>query len=112
MSSKHPAAITPSRAGDSIGSWDGDTLVVDTVGFTPGSLAGTVPNSDKLHVVERFTLDPKTLALKRDYVADDSVYFTDQYKGSDVVMPADAPYAADRCQDLTYKDYSKEPQKK
>ncbi len=49
---------------------------------------------------------------KRDYVADDSVYFTDQYKGSDVVMPADAPYAADRCQDLTYKDYSKEQQKK
>ena len=112
MNAKHPASLTPSRAGDSIGRWDGDTLVVDTVGFAPGSLAGTVPNSDKLHVVERFTLDPKTLALTRDYVADDSVYFTDQYKGSDVVMPADAPYAADRCQDLTYKDYSKEPQKK
>jgi hypothetical protein len=27
-------------------------------------------------------------------------------------VPADAPYAADRCQDLTYKDYSKDPQKK
>jgi hypothetical protein len=112
MNAQHPASITPSRAGHSIGSWDGDTLVVDTVGFSPGSVAGTVPNSDKLHVVERFTLDPKTLALKRDYVADDSVYFVDQYKGSDVVMPADAPYAADRCQDLTYKDYSKDPQKK
>ena len=112
MNAKHPAAITPSRAGHSIGSWDGDTLVVDTVGFAPGSLAGTVPNSDKLHVVERFTRDAKTSALKRDYVADDSVYFADQYKGSDVVMPADAPYAADRCQDLTYKDYSKDPQKK
>ena len=109
---KHPASITPSRAGHSIGRWDGETLVVDTVGFAPGSLAGTVPSSDKLHVVERFTLDTKTLALKRDYVADDSVYFTDEYKGSDVVMPADAPYAADRCQDLTYKDYSKDPQKK
>jgi hypothetical protein len=112
MNAKHPASITPSRAGNSVGSWDGDTLVVDTIGFLPGSLAGTVPNSDKLHVVERFTLDPKTLALKRDYAADDSVYFTDQYKGSDVVMPADAPFAEDRCQDLTYKDYSKEPQKK
>ncbi len=112
MNAKHPASIKPSRAGHSVGRWDGDTLVVDTVGFAPGSLAGTVPNSDKLHVVERFTLDPKTLALKRDYVADDSVYFTDEYKGSDVVMPADAPYAADRCQDLTYKDYSQDPQKK
>jgi hypothetical protein len=112
MNAKHPAAITPSRAGDSIGRWDGDTLVVDTVGFAPGSLAGTVPNSDKLHVVERFTLDTKTLALKRDYVADDSLYFTSQYDGSDVVVAADAPFARDRCQDLTYKDYAKETQTK
>ena len=55
----HPANIKPSRAGHSIGRWDGDTLVVDTVGFEPGSLAGTLPHSNKLHVVERFTLDPK-----------------------------------------------------
>ena len=109
---KHPATITPSRAGHSIGRWDGDTLVVDTVGFAPGSLAGTVPNSDKLHVVERFTLDTKTFALKRDYVADDAAYFVDQYAGSDIVLLADAPFAPDRCQDLTYKDYSKETQTK
>ena len=53
----------------SIGRWDGDTLVVDTVGFLPGSLAG----SDKLHVVERFTLNPATLELARDIVAEDPV---------------------------------------
>jgi hypothetical protein len=105
---KHPTAVTPSRAGHSIGRWDGDTLVVDTVGFAPGSIAGTVPNSDKLHVVERFTLDPKTLALKRSYEADDAAYFVDKYIGSDIVMPADAPFAQDTCKELTYKDYSKE----
>jgi hypothetical protein len=109
---KHPATIVPSRAGHSIGRWDGDTLVVDTVGFAPGSIAGTVPNSDKLHVVERFALDPQKLALKRDYVADDAAYFTDRYAGSDTVMLADAPFAKDVCNDLTYKDYSKETQKK
>jgi len=109
---KHPTTITPSRAGHSIGRWDGDTLVVDTVGFAPGSIAGAVPNSDKLHVVERFTLDPQKVALKRDYVADDSAYFTDQYAGSDTVLLADAPFAKDLCNDLTYKDYSKETQKK
>ena len=109
---KHPAAIAPSRAGHSIGHWDGDTLVVDTVGFAPGSIAGTVPSSAKLHVVERFTLDPQELALKRDYVADDAEYFTDQYAGSDIVMLADAPFAKDLCNDLTYKDYSQETQKK
>lgn len=107
----HPAGIAPSRAGHSIGRWDGDTLVVDTVGFSPGILAGTVAHSDRLHVVERFTLDPQTLALKRDYVAEDPVNFTDRYAGSDAVLPADAPFAEDRCEDLTYRNYSKEAPK-
>src|SRR5215831_3726545 len=57
---QHPAKVTPTRAGHSIGRWDGDTLVVDTVGFLPGVLNQPVKHSDKLHVVERFTLDPKT----------------------------------------------------
>ena len=55
----HPANLAPSRAGHSIGKWENDVLVVDTVGFLPGTLTGTTPHSDKLHVVERFTLDPK-----------------------------------------------------
>ena len=59
----HPDDIAPSRAGHSIGRWDGDTLVVDTVGFEPGSLAGSVPHSSALHIVERFTLNPATLEL-------------------------------------------------
>jgi hypothetical protein len=111
MNATHPSGIKPSRGGHSIGRWDGDTLVVDTVGFLPGPLAGTVPHSDKLHVVERFSLDTKTIALKRDYTAEDSAYFTDKYAGSDVVMPADAPYAADRCEDLTYRNYSESAKK-
>ncbi|HVY66117.1 MAG TPA: DUF6152 family protein [Gammaproteobacteria bacterium] len=108
----HPAGIKPTRGGHSIGKWEGDTLVVDTVGFAPGSLAGTVPNSDKLHIVERFTLDTKTLALHRDYVAEDPVYFASKYTGSDTVLPADAPFAADECKELTYRNYSQETQKK
>jgi hypothetical protein len=102
----HPAAIVPSRAGHSIGRWEDDTLVVDTVGFEPGIIAGNVAHSADLHVIERFTLDPQTLALKRDYVAEDPAYFTDQYVGSDVVKPADAAFAVDTCKDLTYIDYS------
>lgn len=33
---EHPSGIKPTRAGHSIGHWEGDTLVVDTVGFAPG----------------------------------------------------------------------------
>jgi hypothetical protein len=99
----HPARIAPSRAGHSIGRWDGDTLVVDTVGFEPGSLAGAVAHSAELHVVERFTLDPATLALRREYVADDPLYFVDEYVSGDTVLPADAPFAVDACKELAYE---------
>ena len=96
----HPADIAPSRAGHSIGRWDGDTLVVDTVGFEPGSLAGSLPHSSALHVVERFTLNPVTLELARDIVAEDPVYFADRYVDSDTVLPADAPFAVEACEEL------------
>src|SRR5688500_501968 len=96
----HPAKVSPSRAGHSIGRWDGDTLVVDTVGFLPGSLAGTLPHSGKLHVVERFTLNPATLELTRDIVADDPEYFVDKYVDTDSVLPADAPFRVEACKEL------------
>jgi hypothetical protein len=99
----HPPRIAPSRAGHSIGRWDGDTLVVDTVAFEPGSLAGAVAHSAELHVVERFTLDPETLALRREYVADDPLYFVNEYVSGDTVLPADAPFAVDACKELAFE---------
>jgi hypothetical protein len=108
----HPAGIKPSRTGHSIGRWEGDVLVVDTVGFLPGVLNAPVRHSDKLHVVERFTLDPKTMALTRKYEADDPVYLKGKYSNEDTIYPADASYSPERCEDLTLVDYSKTGQKK
>jgi hypothetical protein len=96
----HPAKIVPSRGGHSIGRWDGDTLVVDTVGFLPGSLAGNLPHSGKLHVVERFTLNPTTFELTRGIVAEDPDYFVDKYVDTDSVLPADAPFKVEACREL------------
>jgi hypothetical protein len=104
----HPANVKPSRAGHSIGRWEGDVLVVDTVGFLPGVLSAPVRHGDKLHVVERFTLDPKTMKLTRAYVAEDPDYLKGQYTGSDTVAIADQPYAKDNCKDQTLVDYSKQ----
>lgn len=58
LNSRHPAHVTPSWYGDSIGHYEGNALVVDTVGIkvTPLSMVdiyGT-PFSDKLHVIEKF----------------------------------------------------------
>jgi hypothetical protein len=107
----HPANVRPSRAGHSIGRWEGDTLVVDTVGFAPGVLNAPVRNSDKLHVVERFTLDPATNRLTRAYTAEDPVYLKGQYTGQDVVGIADQPYTEDACKEQGFINYSKTAQK-
>jgi len=106
---EHPASSTPSYAGHSIGRWEGDVLVVDTVGFEPGVIAPPLRNSDKLHIVERFKLDPLKWALTREYVAEDPVYFTDKYAGSDTVLVADVPYEPHPCNELTYEFRNGQP---
>ena len=91
---KHPAVIKPSLEGHSIGHWEGEVLVVDSVGFEPGILNadGRIPHSDQLHIVERFSLDPEKQALHRSYVAEDPLYFTGQFTGSDTMYISDLPY--------------------
>jgi hypothetical protein len=105
---EHPRNVKPTRAGHSIGHWDGDTLVVDTAGFLPGFLNTPVRNSDQLHVVERFVLDPNKMALTRSYSAEDPVYLKGKYTGSDTILVADAPYNPGKCKELNFIDYSKE----
>ena len=52
--------------GTSIGRWDGDTLIVDTIGFSPlTQIAGNVPHGGKMRIVERFRLtDPDTMSIE------------------------------------------------
>ena len=60
LNERHPSRVTPSWYGHSIGHFEGDTLVVDTVGVRVGPFSmidrlGT-PYSESLHLVERFRL--------------------------------------------------------
>jgi hypothetical protein len=52
---KHPDDPNPSWVGHSIGHWDGDVLVVDTVGFNDRGWMGIYPRTEELHLVERYT---------------------------------------------------------
>ena len=100
----HPEDITPSRAGHSISRWEGDTLVVDTVGFLEGFLmaggGGLAKHSDRMHAVERFTYDAETQGLTRTYTAVDPLYFEGEYTGQDTVFPSDVPFEPYGCVEL------------
>jgi hypothetical protein len=101
-----PATITPTRTGYSIGRWEDDVLVVETRGFAPGVLNAPLVHGDQLHVVERFSLDPETMALTRSYAAEDPVYFTGQFTGSDTILVADAPFEPEPCDELGFVDFA------
>ena len=107
---EHPATVAPSRAGHSIGRWENDVLVVDTVGFAPGVLSPPVQHTDRLHVVERFSLDLAGPTLLRSYTAEDPAYIQGTYSGSDMLALADVAYSPDQCSDTTFVDYSKQAQ--
>ena len=65
----HPKDFTPTYYGHSIGWWEGDTLVVDTVGFNEGFWMdrGGLPHTDQLHTIEKFTrTDVRRHALRAD----------------------------------------------
>jgi len=52
---EHPKDADPTWMGHSVGHWEGDTLVVDTVGFNDkGWMPLGRPRTDKLHLIERF----------------------------------------------------------
>ena len=70
---QHPKDFTPSFLGDSIGHWEGDTLVVDVIGLSgetwlggglPGTQKYTSLHSDQEHVIERWTRRGDTITYE------------------------------------------------
>jgi hypothetical protein len=100
---EHPANIVPSVGGHSIGHWEDDVLVVDTVGFEPGLLLhqGGVHHSANMHIVERFHRDSETNELVREYTISDPEYFVGLRKGIDYMGMTNAPYTPFNCVELS-----------
>ena len=74
---KHPEDPSPTWYGHSIGRWEGDTLVVDTIGLNDRFWldSGGTPHTEKLHLVERYTR-PDFNTLRRAVTVEDPGAFT------------------------------------
>ena len=76
MNASHPQALQPGYVGDSVGHWEGNTLVVDTLGFNGYAEldARGQPTSPRLHTVERFT--PSADGIDIAVTIDDPEYYS------------------------------------
>jgi hypothetical protein len=74
----HPKDLDPTWTGHSIGKWEGDTLVVDTIGFNDKSwlsdLPSATPHTEMLHLISRFRR-PNLGHLETEITFDDSGTF-------------------------------------
>jgi hypothetical protein len=83
MNREHPKDLDPTYNGDSIGKWEGNTLVVDTVGFNAITWLDHVglPHTEALHVVERIRrVDHNTLV--DDFTIEDPKAYTKKWTAS------------------------------
>ena len=78
MNAQHPAKVQPSRHGDAVGRWEGDTLVIDTIGFEPDPSGNgmNVPSSPRKRTVERLTLTEARTRLRYEITVEDPAYLT------------------------------------
>jgi hypothetical protein len=106
LDAEHPVSIEPSIGGHSIGTWQDDVLVVDTIGFIPGVLSHRVGvlHSDQMHVTERIYYDEAAVELVRDYVVEDPLYLDTPYVNQDRQRISTESFSPYNCLDLSGKN--------
>ena len=82
----HSADPDPTWMGESVGRWDGDTLVVDSIGFNEKTEVSGYMHTDKLHVVERYRRVAN--GLQYDVTVDDPNVFSKPWMFPSRVLPA------------------------
>jgi hypothetical protein len=78
MTAQHPADVKPTVQGHSIGRWEGDTLVIDTIAFepNPSGNGANVPSGPAKHTVERLTLTEDRVRLRYEVTVEDPAYLS------------------------------------
>src|SRR5262249_28130449 len=86
LNQQHSRNPKASWNGESVGHYEGDTLVVDTIGQTTKSFVDLfrTPHSDKLHVVERFRMIEGGKKLQVEMTVEAPVAFKAPWKGTKI----------------------------
>jgi hypothetical protein len=99
----HPAHVTPSWYGDSVGHYEGTTLVVDTIGIRPGKFSFvdnySTPHTAALHTVERYRpiTDEKGKGIEFILTVEDPGTFTQPWKATGLYRPNRGGFAEVVC---------------
>jgi hypothetical protein len=90
---ENPAAQPPSPLGYSVGRWEGDTLVVETTRINyPYFNSGGAPQSENVHVVERFAVSDDQGELDVSMTINDPVTFTEPATAGRLYVALGEPY--------------------
>jgi hypothetical protein len=77
MNAKHSEHVNPTRHGESVGHWEGNDLVIDTVGFIePYQVPGGGRLGPNTHLVERYTLSPDGQKMDVTFTWEDPTIYT------------------------------------
>jgi hypothetical protein len=95
----HSANVKPSWFGESVGRYEGDTLVVDTIGLNSRTIVDTfrTPHTAKLHVVERWHLIDGSNMLEVNITVDDPDTFYRPWQTYQRYQRGQRPMAEDVC---------------
>jgi len=108
MNRPHSKDPDPTWLGDSVGHYESDTLVIDTIGFNDKSWLDQVghPHSDVLHTVERLRrLGPEALQL--DLTIEDPKAYTKSFTAKRIFKSSTAPLGETMCSVTEQEDFQK-----
>jgi len=113
LNAKHAANVKPSRFGDATGTWEGETLVIDTIAFepNPSGLFVNIPSSAQKHTIERLTLTDDRRRLRYESTVEDPEYlgkpssFTMLWDYRPDLKPSPRSEACDQKVAARYKEY-------
>jgi hypothetical protein len=113
MEVPHSANLKPSWYGESVGHYEGDTLLVDTIGLNDKTFVDNfrTPHSDKLHVVERYRLIEGGRFLETEVLMEDPAVFIQPLRVTKRSRRVEAKLTEWRCAagEINYFGYDADP---